>query len=107
MGALVYSGRPDPSWDVSPSTAAACVHAFEKLEHTRAAVPDQASLGYRGAWLLAPDSRRWDAFNGIAWSAQDRRGDPERAMERALLESAPDATLPSEWRQWLFPLRSE
>ena len=106
-GVFLYSGRRDPSWDVSPSVAAACVEMFEHLDRTGATVPAQVRLGYRGAWLLAPDGRRWDAFEGVAWSGHDRRLDTTRAVERTLLESAPEGSLPAGWRLWLGPFGSE
>jgi hypothetical protein len=101
-GALLYSGRPDPSWTMAPDAAGAWVHAFERLTPTDAALPNQARLGYRGAWLQEPAGRRWNAFAELAWCASDRRVDVARALERRLLESAPTGALPAGWRDWLF-----
>ena len=103
VGALVYSGRPDPSWDVEADVAAAWVRRFHDLQPALTAPPDQARLGYRGVWLLAPDGRRWNAFLRLAWSAGDRRLDPGRMLERGLLETAPAGTLPGQWSEWLAP----
>ena len=100
-GALVYSGRRDPTWNVPPRTAEDWIRRFETLEHTQNAAPAQARLGYRGVWLLAPDGRRWQAYDGLAWAADDRRRDAGRALERVLLEAAPADALPSGWRLWL------
>jgi hypothetical protein len=100
-GALVYAGRRDPTWDVSAGAADTWVRTFDALERSRAAVPDQARLGYRGVWLLAPDGRRWDAYDGVAWIAEERRLDSGRALERALLETAPADALPGDWNLWI------
>jgi len=104
VGALLYSGRPDPSWTVAPRHAAAWVQAFNDLMPALSPIPNQARLGYRGAWLQSSDGRRWNAFMLIAWHSNDGRADVGRALERKLIESAPAGVLPSEWPSWLVSL---
>jgi hypothetical protein len=96
-GALIYSGRPDPSWSVTAEEAAAWLTAFNRLTLTRSPIPSQSRLGYRGAWLQAPDGRRWNAFLGVAWLQRDRVEDVGRALERKLLTLAPRDVLPNNW----------
>lgn len=95
-GVLLYSGRPDPSWYVAAATAAALVARFERLPAWGGPVPDVARLGYRGAWLRAPDGRRWIAFEGVAWPGPpgQARRDEGRALERAILATAPPGAIP-------------
>lgn len=100
-GALLYSGRPDPSWDLNAHAAEAWVKTFDNLTLTRTPIPSQSRLGYRGAWLQAPDGRRWNAFLGVVWQDRDRRPDVGRGLEQRLLETAPTGTLPNDWQQWL------
>ncbi|MEW5915992.1 MAG: hypothetical protein AB1762_06290 [Gemmatimonadota bacterium] len=103
-GALLYSGRPDPAWDVGENEALAWVKVFENLTMTRTPVPSQSRLGYRGAWLQAPDGRRWNAFLSVVWQDRDRRPDVGRGLEQRLLETAPSDALPNGWRAWLKSL---
>ena len=97
-GALVYSGRPDPSWTVAADAAAVIVERLERLAPWPGGVPDVARLGYRGAWLAAPDGRRWFAFDGVAWREppRDVRRDDGGVLERAILASAPPGVIPAE-----------
>lgn len=100
-GALLYSGRPDPTWTVPADQAAEWVQAFDRLTRTPTPVPDQSILGYRGVWLKDPQGRRWDAWVAVVWQGNDRRSDIARALERALLQSAPPGVLPQGWDTWL------
>lgn len=96
-GALLYAGRPDPTWTL-PETAEALVERFNRLARHAGSPPDQSQLGYRGVRLCAPDGRHWLAFNGVAWLERslDVRRDEGRCFERAVLDSAPAGVLPNE-----------
>jgi hypothetical protein len=101
-GALLYSGRPDPSWVVG-GDATALIRQFDDLEPWRGPLPDQSRLGYRGVWLRAPDGRRWIVHAGVAWieGTSDIRADGGRRFERALLATAAVGVLPDELRESL------
>lgn len=102
MGALLYSGRPDPSWTLRGS-ASALVRRFTQLEPFGGAKPDQSQLAYRGAWLRAPDGRRWVAYAGVAWceGTDEIRADEGREFERALLATAAPGLFPEELNEHL------
>src|SRR5215203_1307308 len=96
--ALLFSGRPDPTWPV-PKSAATEVHALWAALDPWSGAPSAAPpLGYRGCILRAPDGREWMAFGGAVTLTTpeevDVRSDPERAFERRLLDSAPPNLLP-------------
>jgi hypothetical protein len=106
-GALLYSGRPDPSWIVEPISAAELAERYEQLAPLDRKRPEQTRLGYRGVWLRAPNGRRWMAFEGAVWRdddtrmkqpVTDTRRDPGGKWERALLATAPPSTLPEPLR---------
>src|SRR5215208_3687731 len=62
--ALLFSGRPDPTWPV-PESAATEVHALWAALDPWSGAPSAAPpLGYRGCILRAPDGREWMAFGG-------------------------------------------
>jgi hypothetical protein len=92
--AAVFSGRPDPQWEVPAAEAAVLVAAWEALPPSDEAVAEPPSLGYRGARLDAPDGRRWDAYGGGVTQGDDTRADAGRHWERLLLATAPAGSLP-------------
>lgn len=96
-GALLYAGRPDPSWAVREN-APAFVHYFMQLAPFAGGKPDQSRLGYRGTWLRAPDGHRWVAYAGVVWyeGTDEIRADEARTFERALLATAAPGSLPEE-----------
>ncbi len=98
--AMVFSGRPDPSWTVSADIAFELVHGWEQLTPRVAPVAEPPPLGYRGCRLLAPDGRQWRAFDGVVTmehgpqGSREMRDDPTRSFERTLLATAPPGLLP-------------
>jgi hypothetical protein len=92
-GVDLYSGRPNPQWQVDRAAGARLAGLWDELEPTTDALPPP-SLGHRGAFLLAPDGRRWITRGTIVALDDSRRRDPERRLERALLATAPPNLLP-------------
>jgi len=97
-GALVYSGRPNPTWPVSKSVALQLQKLWDTLPPQPKPGPDPPGLGYRGAFLRGPGNREWAAFAGVvSLNTQDlfeSRSDNAREFESALLASAPAGILP-------------
>lgn len=98
-GALVYSGRPDPTWSIPKQIAkrleelwASLATSEEKYE------PRPGGLGYRGVFVREPGHREWMAFNGsvsvTTRAGMEVRRDPARRFEKILLSSAPKGLLP-------------
>ena len=89
--ALLYSGRPDPAWEVGDELAPAWDELPPLAEESSTAPP----LGYRGVALTAPGGLRYEAYGGaVTLPGGERRADPARRLERAVLASAPPGLLP-------------
>ena len=109
-GASVFSGRPDPTWEVKPSVAKYLERIWRALKPVKRELPPIPALGYRGCFLQGSRNREWFAFGGLvtlrsanrsAIRSGDRstdhsqsRADPTKKFERALLSSAPEGLLP-------------
>jgi hypothetical protein len=102
-GALLYSGRPDPTWIVPAQQVAALIAYWDELPPSRTWSEPPSRLGYRGCWLEAPDGRRWTGHDGLAVLFPPRsrsaraqpteaRRDEQRTFERAVLATAPAGT---------------
>ncbi len=95
--ASVFSGRPDPRWEISPTLAAELERLWEELEAHVGPRPSPAPLGYRGCELILGDVT-YAAFGGVVGRSDGERdaarADPARRFERLLLESAPAGSLP-------------
>jgi hypothetical protein len=96
--ALVFSGRPDPTWVVPSSTVEKLLGLLAELPSRSDRSPEPPPLGYRGCLLQAPDGRTWRSYGGAVTFSEGNleqvRGDPERRFERLLLATAPVGTLP-------------
>lgn len=101
--ALLFSGRPDPTWEVSAETAARLVRLWDGLgPGPQAPVPP--ALGYRGIRLVDPSGTVWQAYGGAVTrigNGKDHRSDPEGRWERMLKETAPpEVAFPDDLSDW-------
>ncbi len=96
-GAFIYSGRRDPTWNLS-KTVVWKLHRLWDATPPAREKPSPPGLGYRGVFLRAPDGREWTAFNGLVSlttpGGTESRTDPAREFEKSLLASAPEGLLP-------------
>src|SRR5215469_8248985 len=100
-GARVFSGRPDPVWDVSDAVARKLVTIWDSLPLAgRKAEPAPRHLGYRGCFLRDAKNGEWDAFGRVVAHASpsgvELRVDAAREFERTLVSSAPQGVLPED-----------
>ncbi len=97
-GALIFSGRPDPTWIVPPNVVDELERLWASLEITGQPLPAAPALGYRGCFLREDQNREWVAFGGVVelkrGGQSEIRRDKERAFEKTLLASAPPGLLP-------------
>ena len=100
--ASVFSGRPDPEWDVSDELASRLIDLWEHMPAETVDRPVPTGLGYRYCVLSSGDGRRWLAFGGVvryeSATGFDLRRDAQGEFERELLESAPPGLLPPAGR---------
>lgn len=96
--ALVFSGRPDPTWVVPGSTVDKLLDLWADLPSRPDPGPDPPPLGYRGCVLRSPDGRTWRSYGGAVTLSQDNveliREDAGHRFEQTLLATAPPGTLP-------------
>jgi hypothetical protein len=103
-GAYVFSGRPDPTWNVTASAAAELMELRGRLPVLAHAPAPKTVLGYRGCWLERPGGPRLVARDGVVVTeggeqAPGVREDGDHAFEQALLATAPPELLPPfVWR---------
>jgi hypothetical protein len=97
----LFSGRPNPEFDLDPHEAE---HVLELLASLAAAPGRSAEpppLGYRGFVVETGGGTRLHVFHGLVIDSRGTHEDPDRRLERLLLESArrhlgPDA-VPERW----------
>jgi len=90
----IYSGRPDPSWNLTDAQAAVVESAIAALPNTTG-TPPQGGLGYHGFTLLVDRPGQADetlvAYRGTVAAqgvgASTYRIDGGRTVERLLLET--------------------
>jgi hypothetical protein len=98
-GVFLYSGRPDPVWDIPERVGKRLQEVWKSLPMAEPQTGlRSAGLGYRGAFLRGPGQREWIAGNGLVLlrtpkGVETRRDDP-REFEKILLTSAPKGLLP-------------
>ncbi len=93
----LYSGLPDPTWELTDDEATTLTALLEALPQVDG-FPPPSSLGYHGFWIerLTPDGmpRPLIAFEGTVsdpfLSYLSYLADPERSVERFLLDSGQD-----------------
>jgi hypothetical protein len=97
--ALLYSGRPDPAWEVDAGTCRDLLQIWASLAPggTRPATP-ASELGYRGVMIEDFAGASWVATAGVvtcrSTAVAETRCDRDRRFERRVLASAPSDLLP-------------
>lgn len=96
----IFSGRPNPSWDLSQEQSSEFSTKILKLKTKENFHVDSSKyeLGYRGFIVeeanFAQKSRRFEVFNGIVNVVEnfssDMLEDKECSIEKWLLQTAPD-----------------
>lgn len=100
-GASLFSGRPNPSWQLDAAHVAQLIAIWDELKpaaKASAAEDAGAHLGYTGCYISNDAGDRWTARNAhvihqCANTVEDR-DDPLRRFEHAVLQSAPSGLLP-------------
>jgi len=89
----VFSGRPNPHWQLSPEQERELRQRVDSLPPGTSQLPQPAGLGYRGVVVHDPAAPTAEeglrVFGGIACRNGELLHDPDRALERWLLSTAP------------------
>lgn len=97
---LVYSGLPDPYWEIPDTRAESILLDFDSLPLAQGETFDETLTGYRGCLLKSGDGRVWRAFNGLIELNDNGkisfRRDENRLFERNILMTAPPDILYKE-----------
>lgn len=97
--ALVFSGRPDPSWPVPAALVSRLEALWATLDVTKAP-PEPGALGYRGCVLRTDEGDEYYARRSVVtWRCgelEQSRQDAGRQFERLLLSTARKRLVPSE-----------
>jgi|SRR4029077_6688371 hypothetical protein len=99
-GALIFSGRPDPTWTISADEGNRLEALWNSLEPYKGPLPRAPVLGYKGVFLRDSAEREWFAYGGAvtlktAQGSESRR-DTDRKFEALLLSSAPRQAVPPQ-----------
>ena len=87
----IFSGRPNPRWQLSEDLAAEVVRLVDSLElAARDNRPSPPGLGYRGFRLSDPVGPHYWAYGGFVFGSTTALADPTRMVERFLLEHLPE-----------------
>lgn len=92
----VYSGLPNPTWCLTPVQAEELRARLEGLQPALAPESELPGLGYRGILCTSEEIGvgTLRVFRGVAVGAAGPRQDPNRALERWLLDTAGAALSP-------------
>jgi hypothetical protein len=85
----LFSGRPNPTWELDDRRAQELQNLIEGLPPTDLPPPEPPGLGYRGFRVVLGDRsyRVWGTH--VAAGPGEHRGDPHRAAETFLLDRVP------------------
>lgn len=96
---LLYSGRPNPSWEVAADRQERVRALIAQAPHEAGTCKMPDGLGYNGVILSIRErdgrEERWQVYDGRAASASGCRIDGGRQLERTLLDSGRDVIDPS------------
>jgi hypothetical protein len=101
--ALIYSGRPDPEWEIDNEQLETLKDIWQKLPPSKIAPPSPPPLGYRGAAIRCASGEEWFAYSNIVTFKRGagrprHRVDHQRRFEQTLLATAPLNALPAGLR---------
>jgi hypothetical protein len=95
----IYSGRPDPGWELTNKQAEEAEKIWNSLKTTSTREVFPSILGYRGISITCEDGREFFVFNKkargeinnkITWKV-----DEDRKLEKFLISTAPNGIFPT------------
>ena len=98
-GALIFSGRQDPTWLLNEDEAQKILGIWNSLPESAGQLSVPNILGYKGCFLSSNTNTKWASFRGIVTLYKDNspvesRTDTERKFEKAIISTAPEDAIP-------------
>ena len=98
--ALLYSGRPDPEWEIEDVPAVNLVKYWASLPKLNYSFETSSALGYKGCCLISDNNLKWYAYKEVVClyvndEALESRKDSNRIFEISLISTAPAGVIPS------------
>jgi hypothetical protein len=95
-GVFLFSGRPDPEWNLEPVTVADLMGIWHALDRSPVEPLNQTRLlGYGGCFVRNSQGELWIAFERVvtleSLGHKESRSDPAKEFEMRILASAPDS----------------
>jgi hypothetical protein len=93
---FLFSGRPDPEWNLEPVTVAELMAVWHALDRSPVEPLNQTRLlGYGGCFVRNSQGGLWTAFERVvtleSLGHKESRSDPAKKFEMRILASAPDS----------------
>ena len=100
-GALIFSGRPNPTWQVEEVVVQRLSEIWDLLVPWAGECPTAPPLGYRGCFLKRGTDLEWFAYEGVVTLKTggrcESRRDKDKKFEKLLLAAAPKGILPTSF----------
>ena len=94
----IYSGRPDPGWELTGKQSEQAEKIWSSLEETSDRESFPSILGYRGVSITCEDGKEFFTFNKKVRGEINNRVmwkvDESSKFEKFLLSTAPSGLLP-------------
>ena len=91
--ALIYSGRPDPRWDLSEEQRDHFLSMWRQAGNSETEVTIPSVPGYKGIRMLSP-GKQFLIYNGTMTMIENQfrisKKDGQRSIEKFLLNTAPE-----------------
>lgn len=97
--ALVFSGRPDPTWKIEQPIVEELLKIWDSLVPMQRELPSAPPLGYRGCLIKCNSDIEWFVYkNLVTLKRSDKtesRDDNYKKFEKLVISSAPEGLVPS------------
>ncbi len=98
--AQIYSGRPNPVWDIPVETGITLEESWEYLAPYTGEFQDHSRLGYSGCKLGVENGVEFLAFSGVVAKSEsgkvELRVDQKRTFEKTIFDTAPPGIIPED-----------
>lgn len=101
--ALVFSGRPDPTWKIEESIVKELERIWDSLVPIHGEPQSAPSLGYRGCLIKCKSDIEWFVYKNLVTLKRsgktESRDDNYRKFEKLIMSSAPQGLVPPSLKE--------